>query len=255
LSDQWDFYFARIDDAVASIFVDLGLRDEAPVEARPWLLWVTLEMSAPRPDGLSSEEESEVLNGHEDSLDATISAVCGAQYVGRVTGSGRRQFFFYAAEPAGFDDAVANLLQDSGYTYESASTFQPDWEQYLTVLYPSDSNLQRMANRRVLENLEDAGDVHELPRKVDHAFRFADEDARARCRETLAAIDFSIDAEEISEEAGDALPFTLLVSRVDSVDMHTINGITLELDRLAREHGGDYDGWGCEVMTSDAEGS
>jgi uncharacterized protein (TIGR01619 family) len=249
LSDQWDFYFARVDDAVASIFVDLGIRDEAPVEARPWLVWVSLTMRAARPDGLSSNEESETLIRHEDALDATLSATCGAQYVGRITGGGRRQFFYYAGDPAGLDDAAARVLGDSGYQFEAASTFQPDWEQYLEVLYPSDSNLQRMANRRLLDTLADNGDVHEAPRKVDHLFEFAEEAARNACRETLVAIEFSIDSESQSEDADDSLPFKLEVSRVDSVDMHTINGITIELDRLAREHGGSYDGWGCEVAT------
>jgi hypothetical protein len=34
---------------------------------------------------------------------------------------------------------------------------------------------------------------------------------------------------------------------VDSIDKQSINGITLELVRLAGEHRGDYDGWGCEA--------
>jgi hypothetical protein len=43
------------------------------------------------------------------------------------------------------------------------------------------------------------------------------------------------------------LPHSLVVSRVDTVDTHTINGITIELARLAGEHGGSYDGWECPV--------
>ena len=38
------------------------------------------------------------------------------------------------------------------YGYESAA-FEPEWDQYLGLLYPSDTNLQRMFNRRVLESL------------------------------------------------------------------------------------------------------
>ena len=48
-----------------------------------------------------------------------------------------------------------------------------------------------------------------------------------------------------------ALPYALVVSRVDSVDTHSINGITLELARLAGEHRGDYDGWGCEATLAE----
>ena len=41
--------------------------------------------------------------------------------------------------------------------------------------------------------------------------------------------------------------YALVVSRVDSVDSHTINGITLELQRLAGEYCARYDGWKCAV--------
>ena len=67
------------------------------------------------------------------------------------------------------------------------------------------------------------------------------------CRDTLVAIGFAIEEEGVSDGDDDQLPFSLLVSRVDSIDKQSINGITLELVRLAGEHRGDYDGWGCEA--------
>jgi regulator of RNase E activity RraB len=252
LSDEWDFYFARVNDAVCSIFVDLGLRPDVPIEKRPWLLWVWVEMQSPRPDGLASNDESPQLHAIGAALDATISAICAAQLVGRITGGGRREFYFYATEPGELDAATASAMRAfEDYKYEIGSSFQPDWEQYINLLYPSESNLERMQNRRLLEALAEQGDVHELPRKVDHWLYFADDAARTICRDTLIAIDFSVEEELTSEEAADALPFVLVVSRVDAVDSHTINGITLELARLAGEHGGSYDGWGCDAMKAE----
>ena len=127
------------------------------------------------------------------------------------------------------------------------SSFQPDWEQYLELLYPSASNLQRMMNRRVLDSLEQQGDAHEVPRKVDHWLEFPSTAARAAARSTLEAIEFAIEGEYESEEPGAPLPHSLVVSRVDTVDMRTISGITLELARLAEELGGTYDGWESPV--------
>ena len=63
----------------------------------------------------------------------------------------------------------------------------------------------------------------------------------------MIAIEFALEEEVEAEDAGDPYPHSLVVSRVDSVDSHTINGITLELARLAGEHGGRYDGWECAV--------
>jgi hypothetical protein len=252
LSDEWDFYFARVNDAVASIFVDLGIRPEAPLEARPWLLWVWVEMQSPRPDGLSSSEEAPRLQQIGEALDASISTACSAQLVGRITGSRRREFYFYAAEPGGLEEAAAQAMQPfESYRYHTGSAFQPDWDQYVTLLYPSQTNLERMRNRRVLEMLAREGDVHELPRKVEHWLYFADEATRTACRDTLTAIEFTVESEDLVDDGKSGLPWQLVVSRVDSVDNHTINGITLELARLARENGGDYDGWESPVTTEE----
>lgn len=248
MSDDWDFYFAKVNDAVSSIFVDLGVHGDAPNEKRPWLLWVWVTMLAPKPDGLSSNAEAKTLHEIGEALESMISPVCGAQLVGRITGSGRREFYFYGAEPGELDAAVARAMGPfAGYKVEAGSSLQPDWDHYLELLYPSETNLQRMYNRRVLESLAKDGDVHEVPRKVDHWLDFASAESRAACRSTLEAIEFGFEDEYASEEPGEALPFSLVVSRVDSVDTHTINGITIELARLADENGGRYHGWECAV--------
>ncbi len=101
----------------------------------------------------------------EESLKAMIAPACGAQFVGRITGSNRREFYFYGEEPGELDGAIQRALtRFADYGFEAGSKFDPDWEQYLELLYPSPTNLQRMLNRRVLEALAEKGDVHETPR-------------------------------------------------------------------------------------------
>lgn len=252
MSDDWDFYFARIDDAPAAIFLDLGIRAEVPLEKRPWLLWVYTKLQAPKPDGLATNEEAAKLNALGESLDAVISATCGAQLVARVTGSGRREFYFYATEPGELQSATASAMKAfPDYKYDLGSTYQPDWDQYL-MLFPSAANLERMQNRRMLESLAEQGDVHELPRKIEHWLYFVDEAARAACKEALVTRGFAVEDESLSDEEGDEQPVQLVVSRVDKVDSHTINGITIELARLAREHDGVYDGWDCMAVRQEA---
>jgi hypothetical protein len=252
LSDDWDFYFARVNGAVSSIFVDLGVRPDVPLEKRPWLLWVFVTLKSPSAEGLSTNDEAPTLQAIGEALDANVGVACGAQLVGRITGAGRREFYFYAEEPGPLDEAVRTAMNSfAGYEQECGSTLQPDWEQYLDLLYPSPSNLQRMFNRRVLEELAARGDAHETPRPVNHWLEFADAEARAACRDTLVAIEFKVVDEFSGEDAGDGMPYKLVVSRVDSVDSHTINGITLELARLAQEHGGDYDGWESPVVSDE----
>ena len=254
MSDEWDFYFGRVNGAVSSIFVDLGIRPDVPMEKRPWLLWVFVPLQSPTAEGLSSNSEGARLHEIGEALDTHVSAACGAQLVGRITGGGRREFYFYGEEPGPLDQAVSQAMKAFGeYQQECGSSLEPEWDQYVNLLYPSDTNLQRMFNRRVLETLAERGDSHETPRQVDHWLVFPDDDARAACRETLLAIDFKVESELPGEEVDDEMPCTLVVSRVDSVDSHTINGITLELVRLAQQHGGRYDGWESPVVAAQDE--
>src|SRR5437762_13251321 len=84
LSDEWDFYFARVNDAVSSIFVDLGIRADVPIEKRPWLLWVWVQLQSPKPDGLATNEEARTLHEVAGALGSMITATCGAQMVARI---------------------------------------------------------------------------------------------------------------------------------------------------------------------------
>jgi hypothetical protein len=89
MTDNWDFYFLRVDDKPASIFVDLGIAREAPIKALPFMAYVRLYMTNPRPDGLSSQEEFDALTSIEDAM-KKLGGAGGEAYVGRKTNSRQR---------------------------------------------------------------------------------------------------------------------------------------------------------------------
>ena len=102
MSDDWDFYFCRVDNEPESIFVDLGIREEVPIAGLPHLAWLRLYMRMPRPDGLSSNAEYETLVAIEDSVSHAIeTADVRLQYVGRNTSGGCRDFYLYAEDGMG----------------------------------------------------------------------------------------------------------------------------------------------------------
>ena len=103
MSDDWDFYFARVNGAVSSIFVDLGVRPDVPLEKRPWLLWVFVDLQLPNAEGLSTHDEASTWHAIGEGLSGMIAPVCGAQLVGRITCDGRREFYFYGEEPGPLD--------------------------------------------------------------------------------------------------------------------------------------------------------
>jgi len=242
MSDDWDFYPLLVDSEPASIYLDLGLAGDAPIENQPHMSYVRVFMRHARPDGLSSNDEFEALSGVEDSLTEIFSASDDTTYVGRNTSSGNRDFYFYTADPAAFaGSASAAMAGHPQYQFEIGGRPDPDWDVYFGFLYPSPDDLQRILNRRVTEQLADHGDNHSEPRLINHFAYLPNARATAELRDFLAGQDFSVDEPRV-----DGGSVGLRFTRSDRPD--NIDDVVVPIARRIREVGGDYDGWGCEVV-------
>jgi hypothetical protein len=244
MSDDWDFYFLRVDDEPASIFVDLGVRDDAPVMSHPSMAYLRVQMLRPRHDGLSSQDEYEDLIALEDRVATHIVKDAATIYVGRNTSGGMRDFYFYVADPAEFESAVRVAMRRlPTYTYEVGSREDPDWRTYLEFLYPSDVDMHRIMNRRVCERLESHGDNITNARQIDHVAFVPSREAQSTFSRHVQAEGFTIG--RAPRESTDDGQFTVEFSRVDP-PAH-IDDIVIALFEKIVELGGEYDGWGCSV--------
>ena len=93
MSDEWDSYFANVNDELASLFVDLGIRDSLPDPLRPHLTWCWVYMNQPRADGLSDGDEAPLLGAIEDDF---LGSLKETAFAGRITTAGRREFISIA---------------------------------------------------------------------------------------------------------------------------------------------------------------
>jgi hypothetical protein len=151
MSEEWNSYICNVNDKLASIRVDLGIRSTLPDPNRPWLLWVWVYFQRPRPDGLSSSEEFDKLISLEDTLRAALDKKCSAVLSGCITTDGRREFYFYGATPENFEETVnQSVSQSHGYEFDCNKKRDLPWNQYLTVLYPSEEQRQFIENRTLM---------------------------------------------------------------------------------------------------------
>ncbi|MDC7677393.1 DUF695 domain-containing protein [Asticcacaulis machinosus] len=240
-TDDWDFYLCQVDSAPASIFLDLGQKDRAPVKGVPLMCYVRVFMKMPREDGLSSNDEYQTLNIIEDSLEKEIGNK--AVYVGRVTTAGRRDFVFYAKDFAAFEKAANKaMLRSPEYEYELGFKEDKDWSVYLGFMYPDARSLRNIMDRRVLESLKDHGDDLAVPRNLDHRVYFD-------CINDAKAFEKEVVAKGYSIESGNHEPdeSSVFVDFYKKAAPQDINDIIDELLPLVEHCRGDYDGWGCEV--------
>src|SRR5262245_27180322 len=83
---EWEFYPCRVNDAPASIMVDLSLRSKRP--ELDTLHWVGFETQSPGDHGIGSSDEADVMFALEDLVISRLER-CGLRYVGRVRNASR----------------------------------------------------------------------------------------------------------------------------------------------------------------------
>ena len=247
MADDWDFYLCRIDDSLSSIFLNLALRDGAPDPHRPHLLWIRVPMRSPRPDGLSSAEEAEQLGRVEDALGAALLARLDAVFAGRITGAGRREFYYYAPRAADFRERATAVFRDfPGYEPLIGDKHDPEWALYLELLFPNVRQLQQIRNRQVVAALAEAGDVASTPRPITHWVYFAESADRATAASTLAAAGFDVTLHDaVTGEA--ARPYPLRVERVDRADQAAVDEAVFQVMDAIEGMDAEYDGWESPV--------
>lgn len=243
MSDDWDFYALLVDSEPASIYFDLGLAQDAPIGGQPHLAHVRVQMRRPRPDGLSSNEEFEDLAGVEDSLTKVFAGSGSTTYAGRNTSGGNRDFYFYTSDPAAFADAVqAAMAGHAHYQFDVGDRLDSNWEVYFAFLYPSLEDLQRILNRRVVDNLAAHGDNSSEPRSIEHFAYLPSANAAEDLRSYLRERGFSVESPRIEDG-----PVAVAFKRSDRPE--SIDDVVIPIARHIQDLGGEYDGWGCEVIS------
>lgn len=245
--DHWDFYMLRVDDLISSIYLNLSQAERGKINSQQTLFWFSLKMNNPREDGLSSQEEFDILLKFEESLNNYIANNSDGIYVGRLTTDGRRDFYVYVSNSDKLVSNISQLMQDfSEYQYALKSINDPDWEQYFNFLYPNPHELQKIMNRGVVAQLEKNGDSLTKPRMVFHWIYFRTAESMNEYIKQIIDWGYKVDNTANDKSLGE-YPFVLSISRTDSVDYHNIDAHILPLWELAKKNNANYDGWETSV--------
>jgi uncharacterized protein (TIGR01619 family) len=251
--EEWDFYMLNVDDKIASIYLDLGLKSIAPISGKENIFWISIKMNNPREDGLSSQEESSKLWEIEDLIVEQISSNHDVIYVGRLTNNNHRDIYFYFGEDKLLDKTLSEcMVRFPNYEYDFGIKENDKWESYLNFLFPSPMSYQSIMNRRVLEHMEKRGDKLEKVRKVDHWIYFMTKEDRNKYELEIKKKGFKITDKNFDNENGE-YKYKLVISREDKVSRNEIDDYTIELWELANKLNGDYDGWEAPLIIEKKE--
>lgn len=247
--DAWDFYPCQVDHASASIFLNMYYARVAPLVSHGHVMWATLQISDPGEHGMGTQAAADVLNPLEDAITgAAVNA--GLHYVGRLRNNGEWQLFFYGKEGQLdlLNNIVTRAMNGQGLEYRSGSKPDPDWSCYSEFLYPDTERHRWMMDFKVVEQLRSHNDPLIVPRVIDHCVVFP---GKAGVDEFCSKVQAQGFETELNVRDDEYSPFVLEVRREDPVTLQEIHAVVMEVAGLAEEYGGDYDGWGCSVVSAD----
>lgn len=244
MSDEWNFYESLVNGDPAFIFLDMGIAGSAPLEGYGEQAYVRVRMLHPNVNGLSSRLEYDDLCALEDSVTAEIFRRTSSIYVGRNTSAGNRDFYFYTADSADFEIAAKKAMAAfPTYTFDVGGQADPAWRVYFDFLYPSPISRQQMANRSVVENLAKHGDQLDQPRRIDHMVIFTNSAQCEAFSEFVVQLGYTISEGSPTRYEGEiCLEFSNVGKPAE------IDDVTIPLFEAALAHGGEFDGWGCNVV-------
>jgi hypothetical protein len=112
-----------------------ALLDFTHPEIFPWGLHIVLQPNEITEDGMPTADESDVLFGIADQLEAEVASVLtefgsdNALFVARVTGNGRRELIYQVHDAQRLDDKLKSLVEQvdwpRSWSYELAR--DPRW--------------------------------------------------------------------------------------------------------------------------------
>ena len=249
IEDHWEIYVTYVDEKPAVIMVDRGIAERSPIDEKPTLVWLWVYTQTPDDEGFPSEDEDMTLNDVEDAVTESIDSQ-HVRYVGRITTDGRREFYFYTNNPPALRESLtAAMTAKPDYRFEIDDAPDARWQHYFDVLHPSPEDLQQIQNQQIISRLYDAGDSLTQPRPVDHFANFKTDEDRQGFISTVERLGFEVVSRPDRTDELE-FPFSVGLLKIDSVDAESIDRITFELFDLAKEQGGVYDGWGCNVVKS-----
>lgn len=258
MSDLWDAYQSTSHDSPCVVRLDLGIREEAPIQNANKLAKLHIQTKSL----FSKKLNFDLVNEIEDVIYSQLTE--NDFYVGAITRPDTRSFYIYTKD----EDTLRNTLESIVSRYKKIQvdlSFEEDaeWGFYLQELYPDQSEDQWVLDRDVMDQikrrwvmdksvtdqLEKHNDASHIPREVLHWIYFMDEESREAFKKEVSKSGYQIVEENKLEEEQECA-YQLLISHISAVDLDTINKATTRLLTAAQAVGGNYDGWETQIVKS-----
>jgi uncharacterized protein (TIGR01619 family) len=246
---DWDNYIISVNEHPVSIVVNLGLKEKAPITERPYLIILRTKYNDRDDNGFPGEGSRPELESMENELEESLTRTNGAIYAGRFTQRGIREFYFYALDTLEYlRPCNAVMKKYTDFPWLAKALYDKNWANYFEVLYPPDTELEKIENRRMVKYLEGKGDDLGKARKIEHLMCFKTQGNRKKFLETFTMPGFAVTEMPVEKTETEDFPFRLVMTREDKPDVVRMDAVTLQLLQLCKKNSGRYQGWTTYVV-------
>lgn len=241
--ENWDVYMAMYEKGAGSTTLNMDLVKYAPKKELPFILITGATFTNCTNDGFPNKDEFNKLYELSDDALAVVSKLTKMEIAGTFTYQCQRLDYIYISDTTKIRSKLIDLYKTkySNYKYYINIKLDKNWDAYLKFLYPNEETQEYMSNQKVIQQLMAGGDNLTKARQVDHWLYFSTANERDLFEKSIVNSGYKI---ESKEKIGNSnRPYKLHISRTDKVDPESINEITLDLKRKARQMNGEYDGW------------
>ncbi len=113
--ESFSIYKGEMNGRPVFAMVDTRYKDFKEKKFYPWFLSISTSLENPTQEGLTTNEEAEVLNDFEDNLLLEIKDVVPFCFLGRATWNGYREIFLYVKEPEVLSKKLQEIIDSKKY--------------------------------------------------------------------------------------------------------------------------------------------
>ncbi len=180
------------------------------------------------------------------------SAKLHLDYVGWRLIDGWLEFYFYAEQAKGFENALNDALKPK-YQFESGNRKDKKYETYYKMLMPNDKEYHNIQSEDIIADLEEAGDDLEAEHRIEYHAMFMTSTQRKRFIEAIEEAGFSFLQDFLDEKAEDDFVYGVVFTKLSPVSIDTLNKHTEDIFPLIKQEHGRYEGWGTESLVAKEE--
>ncbi len=237
---SWDVFSKKTGTEKSDIRVNNALYEIGPVTQTPYLVKITHMYTGTAGSKLPTKTEATRLVGIQDATKKILSAKTETYLSGAASHNRQCDIYCYVKDTTALRPFIQSQYKKKyGSNYTILIKHDPKWNEYYTVLYPSEEERQMMYYQRVIANLLRQGDKLKKPRKVTHWAYFKDEDNMAACVTRLRDNHFAIDMVNQKRYQRNEIRFSHTIPLTSA----SVLGAVRDIKKSVSVDGGTYGGW------------